>query len=169
MAPFGPASSARFAGGHLRGKIRVGELSPIGVRLALSGEYSFNRAIFDDELQTMESRSVLDFLRGRLSLVANPSLEIVTRGPEGGALEPVFDLSARAAWQFWQRAAITSEYFSTAATTRHLRPESEAHHLLFAGVDVAVNSRWGLTVSAGRCVTGGDPWLMKSVIALRFH
>ena len=131
-APFGSFGSARFAGGHLRSKVRIGELSGVPLRVAVSAEYTFNRAAFDHELQTLEIRPILDYSRGRLSLVANPSLELVTRGSDDEGLEPVFDLSARAAWQLVERVALTTDYFSAAATTRHLKPEPSAHHLIFA-------------------------------------
>ena len=98
---------------------------------------------FDHELQTLELRSIFDYGRGRLSFVANPSIEFVTRGSDEG-LEPVFDLSARAACQLFEGAAITTDYFS------------------------ALRSGWELGVSAGHCVTSAEPWLMKSVIRYRF-
>ena len=167
MAPFGPSGTARFAGGHLRGKVRLGELPALGLGVAVSAEYAFNRAQFNDELQTLEARSILDFARGRLSLIANPSIELVTSGDEHFA--PVFDVSARAAWRVAQRVGVTSEYFTAGATTRHLRREPDAHDLVFAGFDVEVGSRWELAIAAGRCVTRGERWVMKSVIGLRFH
>ena len=86
-APFGPAGSANFAGGHLRAKFRIGELPDVPLRVAVSAEYSLNRAVFDEELQTLEIRSILHYARGRLSAVVNPSLEVVIRGPDPG-LEP---------------------------------------------------------------------------------
>src|SRR5688572_25301995 len=101
-APFGSSGSTRFAGGHLRSKVRIGDLPTVPVRLAVSAEYTFNRAAFDHELQTLEIRPILDYVRGRLSLVANPSLEIVTRGSSDG-LAPVFDLSARTAFRLADR------------------------------------------------------------------
>ena len=76
-APFGSIGSARFAGGHLRSKLRVGELSAVPLRVAVSAEYAFNHAVFNRELQTLEIRPILDYAQGRLSLVANPSLELV--------------------------------------------------------------------------------------------
>ena len=60
-APFGPTGSARFAGGHVRGKLRVAEATAIPLRRALGAEYTFNRLAFDDELQTLEIRPILDF------------------------------------------------------------------------------------------------------------
>jgi hypothetical protein len=167
-APFGSMGSARFAGGHLRSKVRLGELSALPLRVAISAEYTFNRAVFDRELQTLEIRPILDYVQGRLSLVANPSVELVTRGLDGKGLEPVFDVSARAAWQLVERAALTADYFSAAATTRHLKPEPSAHHLIFAGLDFDIGSGWELGISAGHCVTSGEPWLMKSVIGYSF-
>ena len=136
-------------------------------RCALSAEYTFNRAAFDHELQTLELRSIFDYAKGRLALVANPSVELVTRGSDEG-LEPVFDLSARAVWQLFEGVAMTTDYFSAAATTRHLQPELDAHHLVFAGADFTLRSRWELGVSVGHCVTSAEPWLMKSVIGYRF-
>jgi hypothetical protein len=115
-APFGSTGSARFAGGHLRSKVRFG-----------------------------------------LLLVANPSLELVTRGSEGEGLNPVFDVSVRGAWQPVERVALTSDYFSAAATTRHLQPEPSAHHLIFAGLDLDIAAGWELGISAGHCVTRGEP------------
>jgi len=166
-APFGPAGSARFGGGHLRGKIRLAELPAVPLRIAVSGEYAFNRTAFDNERQTLEARAILDYVRGRLSLIANPSLEVVTRGAEEG-LEPVFDVSARAAWQAIPRAAMTVDYFSAAATTRHLQPETGAHHLVFGGLDMDMGSGWELAVGAGHCVTRKEPWLVRSVIGFSF-
>ncbi len=133
----------------------------------MSAEYAFNRAAFDHELQTFELRTILDYAQGRLSLVANPSLELVTRGSDEG-LEPVFDVSARAAWQLVERLALTTDYFSAAATTRHLQPEPSAHHFIFGGIDLDVGSGWEFGMSAGHCVTGGEPWLMKAVVGYKF-
>jgi hypothetical protein len=166
-APFASSGGARLAGGHLRSKIRLGELPRVPLRAGLSMEYTFNRSAFDHELQTLELRSIFDYGGGRLSLVANPSIEFVTRGSDEG-LEPVLDLSARAAWQLFEGVAITTDYFSAAATTRHLRPELDAHHLVFAGTDFTLRSRWELGVSVGHCLTSAEPWLMKSVIGYRF-
>jgi hypothetical protein len=166
-APFGSMGSARFAGGHLRGKVRIGTLPIVPLLLAVSAEYAFNRQAFNHELQTFETRAVVGFERGRLSLTANPSLEIVTHGSEEG-LEPVFDLSARAAWRLASRVTLTTDYFSAAATTRHLRPEPRAHHLMFSGVDLGVGSSWELGISAGHCLTSQEPWLMKSIVGYRF-
>jgi hypothetical protein len=166
-APFGSSGSDRFAGGHLRGKVRLGTVSPIPLRLGVSAEYTFNRETFDRELQTFELRSILDYSSGRLTLVANPSLEIVTHGGDEG-LEPVVDLSARAGWRLQERVTMTLDYFSAAATVRHLQPEDDAHHLLFAGFDVELGSGWELGVSAGHCVTRHEPWVVRSVIGIAF-
>jgi hypothetical protein len=166
-APFGSSGSERFAGGHLRSKIRLGSLPDFPLRVAVSAEYTFNRAAFDHELQTLEIRPIFDYSLGRLTLVANPSLEIVTHGSDEG-LEPVFDLSARAGWQLLHRVALTADYFSAAATTRHLQPEGSGHDLLFGGVDLDIGSGWELNLGMGHCVTQHEPWLMKTVIGYAF-
>jgi hypothetical protein len=167
-APFGSKESLSFAGGHVRGTVRLGEIHAARLRLALGVEYAFNRAAIDEEIQTLEIRPIADYRRGRLSLVANPTLEVVTRGPEGTGLEPVFDISARAAWQLIERMALTTDYFSAAANARHLRPERGAHHLIFAGTELELASSWVLEMSAGHCVTRREPWLMRSVIGYTF-
>jgi hypothetical protein len=166
-APFGPSGSARFAGGHIRSTLRLGEVSVVPLRVAVSAEYAFNRPAFDHEMQTLELRSIVDYERGRLAVAVNPSLELVTRGSDDGP-EPVFDLSARASWRLVARVALTTDYFSAAATTRHLQREVSAHHLLFGGFDLDLGGGWDLGVSAGDCVTSGEPWLMKSVAGYRF-
>ena len=166
-APFGSSGSDRFAGGHLRSKVRVGTFPAFPLRMALSGEYTFNRAAFDRELQTLEVRPILDYSRGRLSLVANPSLEFVTHGGDEG-LEPVFDMSASAGWQLLKRLAVKTDYFSAAATTRHLQRERGAHYLLFGGLDIDMGEGWELSLSAGHCVARHEPWLMRSVIGFAF-
>jgi hypothetical protein len=166
-APFGSAGSARFAGGHIRGKVRLGQPTRLPVRIAVSAEYAFNRRTFDDELQTAEFRSIVDYERGKLSVAVNPSIELVTRGSSDG-LAPVFDVSARAAWQLTRRLALTTDYFSAAATTRHLQPEVDAHHLMFGGVDFDFSRAWEVSVSTGHCVTSSEPWMLKSVVGFRF-
>jgi hypothetical protein len=167
-APFGSPGSVRFAGGHARAKYQFGELGPLPLRLAASAEYAFNRAVLDHELQTFELRGIVDLELGRLWLVANPSVEVVTRGAEA-SLEPVFDVSARAAWKLSRRLTAVSDYFSAAATTRHLLPQPDAHHLLFMGADLEVAPGWELALSVGHCLTrSGEPWLMKSIIGFRF-
>jgi hypothetical protein len=166
-APFGPSGSKRFAGGHLRGQFRIGDVPGVPLRLAVSAEYIFNRAAFDQELQALELRTIVEYTRGRLSLIANPSLELVTRGHDGN-LAPVFDVSARAAWYLGEGVTITTDYFSTAATTRHLQPARSPHDLVFGGFDVDVGLGWELGFSAGHCVTSDEPWVMKSVIGYRF-
>jgi hypothetical protein len=166
-APFGSNGSERFAGGHLRSKVRFGAVPEFPLRMAVSAEYTFNRAAFDHELQTLEIRPILDYSSGRLTLVANPSLEVVTRGSDEG-LEPVFDLSARAAWQLRQRVGLTADYFSAAATTRHLQPEGAGHNLLFGGTEIDLGSGWEVSLGLGHCVTQHEPWLVKSVIGYAF-
>ena len=166
-APFGSSGSARFAGGHLRSKARLGALPTLLLRFAVSAEYAFNRTAFDHERQTFEVRSIVDYSAGRLTLVANPSLEVVTHGSEEG-LDPVFDVSARAAWRLLQRVTVAADYFSAAATTRHLQPEASAHHLVFGGLDLALPSGWELGLSAGHCVTRHEPWVVRSVIGFAF-
>lgn len=166
-APFGASGSARFAGGHVRTKLEVAEGAAVPIRFAVSAEYAFNAAAFDGELQTLEVKPILDFERGRLSLVANPSVEFITRG-EGEGTAPVFDVSAAAAWQLAPRLALTADYFSAAGTTRHLQPELDAHHIVFGGVDVELNRSLQLILSAGHCVTGREPWMLKSIVALSF-
>jgi hypothetical protein len=166
-APFGSDGAARFAGGHVRGKVQLAALRPVPLRIAVSAEYTVNRAAFDDELQTLEIRPILDYRQGRLSLVANPSVEMVTRGSDEG-VEPVFDLSARGVWRLLEAMALTADYFSAAATTRHLQHEVDAHHLLFGGVELDVGSGWELGLALGHCVTSGEPWLVRSVIGYGF-
>jgi hypothetical protein len=165
-APFGRAGSAWFAGGHVRGKAQLGTFAAVPLRVALGAEYAFNRAVFDREMQTFEIRSILDYGRGRLSLVANPTLEVVTRGSDEG-LDPVFDMSARAGWRLVDQVELAVDYFSAAATTRHL-PETDGHHLLFGGMDINIAPRWEVGVGAGHCVTRGEPWLLKSIIGFAF-
>jgi hypothetical protein len=166
-APFGSSGSARFAGGHLRSKARLGTLPALPLRFAVSAEYAFNHTAFSHERQTFEVRSILDYSLGRLTLVANPSVEIVTRGSDDG-LEPVFDLSARAGWRLQPRVTVAADYFSAAATTRHLQPEVSSHHLVFGGLDIDLGAGWELELSAGHCVTRHEPWVMKSVIGYVF-
>lgn len=79
-APFGSTGSARFAGGHVRGKVRLGGLAALPLQIAVAAEYAFNRPVFDDELQTLELRPIVAYVRGRLMLLANPSVELVTWG-----------------------------------------------------------------------------------------
>jgi hypothetical protein len=166
-APFGSSGSTRFAGGHVRGRARLGALGRVPLRFGLSAEYAFNRTAFDAELQTFEVRSILDYSQGRLVLIANPTVEIVMHGSEDG-LDPVVDLSARAGWRMLDRVMLTADYFSAAADIRHLQPELNAHHLVFGGVDLDVGAGWGLTLAAGHCVTRDEPWVMKSVIRIGF-
>jgi hypothetical protein len=166
-APFGSSGSARFAGGHLRAKYRIGETPHLPLGIALSAEYTFNRSAFDRELQTLEIRPILDYRQGRLWLVANPGLEIVTHGSDGG-LEPSFDLSAGGGWQLLSRLALTADYFSSSATTRHLAPEVDAHHLIFAGTNINLSSRWEFRLGLGHCSTSHEPWLVKSIVGYRF-
>jgi len=166
-APFGSDGSTRFAGGHVRTKYRIGETPRLPVAIAVSAEYTFNRSAFDRELQTLEIRPILDYRRGRLWIVANPSVEMVTRGSDEG-LEPTFDLSAGGGWQLLPRLAVTGDYFSRSATTRHLALGSDAHHLVFTGANIDVTGGWELTIGAGHCSTSHEPWLMKSVIGYRF-
>jgi hypothetical protein len=166
-APFASPGSARLGGGHLRGKVRLGALRNVPLHMALSAEYTFTRAAFDDDVQALEIRPIVDFERGRLRLVANPSLELVARGSEE-AWTPVVDISARAAWRISERVALTTDYFSAPATTLHFRSGLVPHHLLFAGFDLDTASPWALGVSAGHCVTGREPWLVKTVVGYRF-
>jgi len=166
-APFGPSGITRFAGGHIRSKVRLGRLGSVPLGIAVSAEYAFNRSALDRELQTLELRSILDYQRGKLSLIVNPSLELVMQGSDEG-LEPVLDLSARVAWQLRDRVAVTSDYFSAAATTRHLQPEISGHHFIFGGVDLDVAAGWEIEVGAGHCVTSREPWVLKSVAAFSF-
>jgi hypothetical protein len=74
-------------------------------------------------------------------LVANPSLEVVTKGAEA-SLDPVFDISARAGWKLSRRLTSVTDYFSAAATTRHLQPQPNAHHLLFTGAGLNLAPGW---------------------------
>jgi hypothetical protein len=166
-APFGAAQSTRFAGGHIRSKLRLGDISSLGLRFAVGAEYTLNRPVFDRELQTLEVRSIVDYRRGRLSLIANPTLEMVTRGSDTG-LDPSFDLSARAGWKVTPLLTAAAEYFSRPSTTRHLEPEETAHYLLFGNVEFEIAARWELGLGAGHCVTRHEPWLIKSVIGYRF-
>jgi hypothetical protein len=166
-APFGSPGSARFAGGHVRTKVRFGQIPALPLRVAMSAEYAFNRRVFNSELQTLEFRSILDVALGRLTVAVNPALELVLRGSDDG-LEPVFDISARGQWQLTEGFALTSDYFSAAATTRHLLPEADAHHLLFGGVGVDMASAWEVGLSLGHCITSSEPWLIKSVVGFRF-
>jgi hypothetical protein len=166
-APFGSRGSAWFAGGHARAKVRLGTLPRVPLRVGVSAEYAFNRAAFDHELQTFEVRSIVDYRHGRLLLIANPTIEVVTHGSEEG-LEPVFDISARAGWRVVDRVVLTTDYFSAAATTRHLQPEASAHHLMFGGVDLDLGSGWEMELGAGHCLTRHEPWVMKSTLGFRF-
>jgi hypothetical protein len=166
-APFGSSGSTRFAGGHLRSKYRLAVTPVVPIGIAVSAEYTFNRVAFDQELQTIEIRPILDYRQGRLWMVVNPSIEMVTRGP-GDGLEPTFDLSAGAGWQLVPRVAVTADYFSRAATTRHLAPEVDAHHLVFAGLKVDLGSQWDMGLGLGHCVTASEPWMIKSVLGFRF-
>jgi hypothetical protein len=166
-APFGSNGSARFAGGHLRTKYQFGEMSRVPLGFAVSAEYTFNRSAFDGELQTLEIRPILDYRQGRLWLVANPSLEMVTRGSDEG-LQPTFDLSASAGWQLISRVGLSGDYFSRSATTRHLAPELDAHHLVFGVLNLDVSSKWELQFGVGHCFTSREPWLLKTIVGYRF-
>ena len=166
-APFGSNGSARFAGGHLRAKYQIGETPRVPIGVAVSAEYTFNRSAFDGELQTLEIRPILDYRQGRLWLVANPSFEMVTRGSDEG-LDPTFDLSAGVGWQLAARVGISGDYFSRSATTRHLAPELDAHHLAFGVLNFDVASRWELQMGLGHCFTSREPWLIRSMIGYRF-
>lgn len=166
-APFGSNGSARFAGGHLRAKYQIGEASRLPIGFAVSSEYTFNRSAFDGEAQTLEIRPIVDYRQGRLWIVANPSLEMVTRGSDDG-LQPTFDLSASAGWQLLRRLGVTADYFSRSATTRHLAPELDAHHLVFAGTNIDVSSQWEISLGFGHCFTSREPWLIKSIVGYRF-
>jgi hypothetical protein len=166
-APFGPSRSTAFAGGHLRGKVRLGQIPSTPLNVAVGAEYAFNRPAFDHELQTFEVRGIVSFEHGRFLILANPSLEIVTHGSKEG-LDPVFDVSAKVGVRVATHVSVALDYFSAAATTRHLLPEPSAHHLMFGGVEFDLGSGWEFDISAGHCVTSSEPWLMKSIVGYRF-
>jgi hypothetical protein len=166
-APFGSSGSARFAGGHLRSKYQLGVTPVVPIGIAVSAEYTFNRLVFDHELQTLEIRPIIDYRQGRLWMVVNPGVEMVTRGSVDG-LDPSFDVSAAAGWQLVPSVAVTADYFSRSATTRHLAPEAYAHHLLFAGLKVDLGSQWETSLGLGHCITASEPWVIKSVLGFRF-
>jgi hypothetical protein len=166
-APFASRNSARFAGGHIRPQFRFRESRHLPFRVAVSGEYAFNRAAFDLDIQTVEIRTILDRKAGRLALILNPSLEMIIKGPEG-ELAPAFDLSARMGWALTPQVTVNGEYFSRPGTLRHLQPEATAHHLLFAGMGIELPDTWELKVGAGHCVSSGEPWLITSVVGFRF-
>lgn len=63
---------------------------------------------------------------------------------------------------------VAADYFSRSPTIRHLVPELDAHHLVFGGLNVAIDSQWELSLGVGHCFTSREPWLMKSIIGLRF-
>lgn len=167
-APFGATGSARFAGGHVRAKVQLGQLHAAPLRFALSAEYNFNRPVFDRELQSLELRPILDWVNGRLAIIVNPSLELVTRSADGGGLDPVIDVLGRASWSVTPRVGVSGEYFSAAATTRHLTQDPQAHHLVFGGLDIDLGEGWDFDLGLGHCVTTGEPWLVKSVVGYRF-
>jgi hypothetical protein len=147
---------------------RVGNHRPVHLSVEASRGWTdrFETALFIQSAPFGSSGSAR-FVRGRLTLVGNPILEIVTRGSEDGP-EPVFDVPASAGWRVMSRLALTADYFSAAATTRHLQPESDAHHLMFGGVDLSLASGLDLSVSAGHCITGREPWLVKAIIGFGF-
>ena len=165
-APFGPSPSTWFAGGHVRGKIQLLDQEALPFRLAFSAEYGFNRASFDDELQTLELTPILDRRLGRLALIVNPSVEFVTGGSTP-SIEPTFDLSARVGWSLGPSASVSVDYFSRPGTTRHLDVDSPAHHLIFPAIDVGLSDRWSISIGAGHCVTSSEPWVVRSVLGLR--
>jgi hypothetical protein len=165
--PFGRDGSAKFAGGHVRGQLRALDAPRMPFRIALAAEYAFNRPAFDRDLQTLEIRSILDRRGGRLSLILNPSMEVVVSGTDSRFV-PTFDLSARAGWDLTRQVAINGEYFSRPGTLKHLEPDAAAHHLLFSTLDVGLGSNWEVSVGLGHCTTSSEPWMIKSIVGYRF-
>jgi hypothetical protein len=114
-APFASSGATRIAGGHFRSKVKLGGLRDVPLRVGLSAEYAFNRAAFDHELQTFELRPIVDYRQGRLSLIANPSVEWITRGLDD-EVEPIFD------FQLAPPGSCGHAWHSPASITRRLRP-----------------------------------------------
>jgi hypothetical protein len=107
-APFASRNSARFAGGQIRPQFRFPASPHLPFKVAVSGEYAFNRAAFDLDLQTLEIRTILDRKAGRLALILNPTVEMIIKGPEG-ELAQAFDVSARAGWDLTSTVTISGE------------------------------------------------------------
>lgn len=166
-APFGGSNVAAFAGGHVRSKVRLTEGASLPFRVALGAEYTFNRPAFDDALQTIEIKPIFDRADGRLSLILNPAVEVVTKGSYGRS-RSAFDVAARVGWTLTPAVAVYADYFSRPGDTRHLEPQDEAHHLIFPGLDLAMPGDWNLSLAAGHCATGDEPWVIRSVLGFGF-
>ena len=79
----------------------------------------------------------------------------------------MFDMSARAGWTLRSATTIAVEYFSRPGTTKHFAESAAPHHLLFSSFELAMSSNRELTVGAGHCLAGGEPWVFKSVVGVR--
>ena len=167
-APFGASAGHWIAGGHVRARVALVDEPAFPFKVALSGEYGFNRPSWDDELQTFEVTPILERRMGRMSLILNPSMELVVLGDEGQSPDPSFAIAARTGWSFNDSLSVAVDYFSRSGTTRHFAADDPAHHLIFPTIDVGLNHGWTLSLGAGHCITSSEPWIFRSILGFEF-
>lgn len=167
-APHVPAEGFKFAGWHIRPRLKIPQYRMFPFHVSVSFEYAFNERGFDPNEQTLEIRPIFERQAGRLYVSLNPSLSVATKGPEAGSA-PGFEPSFKVGWDFTKEINAGVEYYAETGPVKHFDPWSDEHHIVFPALDLNVSPDWELNFGVGRGLTGtSEHWIVKAIVGRRF-
>jgi hypothetical protein len=161
----------KYAGSHIRPRIRAPESWKLPVGLSLSSEFGWVSSEFDANNWTAELRPIIDQTIGKLYWSVNLALGWAVTGPDAGLGIKGVGVSpnVKVSYELHPKIAIGVEYYGSPATLARTLPMAEQSHLIYPTIDLMLAPEWELNVGYGVPVAGtGDHSIVKVIVGRRF-
>jgi len=138
------------------------------LNLGFVAEFSFERALFDQDTRQVELRGIVEKHVGRLQMDGNIVFDRALHGPGtqlGWGIQP----SGRLGWQQWKTLTPSIEYYSDLGELGNLSRMANQTRLIFPGADWKIGERftWSFGVGLGTN-TGAGEVVIKSRLEYEF-
>lgn len=157
-----------LVGWRVRPRIRAPESWNLPVRLSLSTEVAFPRALYDEEKVTLEVRPIIERQFGRLLIDLNPVIGRSLDGPgtdDGWDFEP----GARVGLTVSRIVDVSVEYYGSLGPVSGFLPADEQVHQFFGGGDLQLRPNVVLNLGLGVGATdAGNRMVLKARLGWMF-
>ncbi|MGH9558128.1 MAG: hypothetical protein ACRD30_02745 [Bryobacteraceae bacterium] len=164
----GPGQGWKWAGDHIRPRVRAPEEWKWPVNVSLSFEYGYQRPIFSTDTWTLEIRPIVDKQIGRWYLSFNPTFDKSFHGltkDQGYIFSPNF----KAGYDITKVVNAGFEYYGVLGPVGNFYPAAVQEQQIFPDVDLNLSPNWEFNFGVGVGATRStDHLLVKLILGYRF-
>ena len=163
-----PYNGWRWAGDHIRPRVRIPEEWHWPLGLSLSTEIGYLGRSFSEDTWSWELRPIIDKEWGRWYFALNPALEKSLSGLNSSA-GFAFAPSAKVGFKVSELINVGVEYYASVGDLLHFDKWNAQQHQIFPVVDLDLGADWEFNFGVGFGLTKStDELVVKMILGHRF-